>query len=70
MLTNYELRLRARTALKNNWPIALMVALIAALPSLIYQVLSVVAINTDGNMTALQQLVAAMRYGSAASRLR
>ena len=63
MLTNYELRLRARTALKNNWPIALMVALIAALPSLIYQVLSVVAINTDGNMTALQQLVAAMRYG-------
>lgn len=63
MLTNYELKLRARTALKNNWPIALMVALIAALPSLIYQVLSVVAINTDGNMTALQQLVAAMRYG-------
>ena len=53
MLTNYELKLRARTALKDNWPIALMVALIAALPSLIYQVLSVLAMNSDGAAHAI-----------------
>lgn len=41
MVTNYELRLRARKALKGNWQIALMVALIASLPSLISQVVAI-----------------------------
>ena len=60
MLTNYELKLRARTALKDNWPIALMVALIAALPSLIHQVLSVLALNSEGAVNALQQILDAV----------
>lgn len=48
MVTNYELKLKARSALKNNWQIALMVALIASLPSLISQV---VAIMTNSSYT-------------------
>ena len=60
MLTNYELKLRARTALKDNWPIALMVALIAALPSLIHQVLSVLAMNSDGAANDFNQLLSAI----------
>ena len=63
MLTNYELKLRARTALKDNWPIALMVALIAALPSLIHQVLSVLAMNSDGASYAFNQLLDAFNIG-------
>lgn len=41
MISNFELRLRARKVLKGNWQIALMVALIASLPSLISQVVSI-----------------------------
>lgn len=41
MVTNYELKLKARTALKDNWQIALMVALIASLPSLVSQVVAI-----------------------------
>ena len=44
MVTNYELRLRARKALRGNWQIALMVvALIASLPSLISQVVAIMS---------------------------
>lgn len=41
MVTNYELKQKARTALKDSWQIALMVALVAALPSLISQVMTI-----------------------------
>ncbi|MBR2718949.1 MAG: DUF975 family protein [Clostridia bacterium] len=41
MVTNYELKLRARIALKDNWQTALMVALIASLPSLASQVVAI-----------------------------
>lgn len=37
MITNAELRLRARTALKNNWAVALLIGLTAVLPSLMVQ---------------------------------
>lgn len=50
MVTNYELKLRARAALKDNWQIALMVALIASLPSLASQV---VAIMTQSSAVVL-----------------
>jgi uncharacterized membrane protein len=39
-MLNYEFRLRARKALQNNWQIALLVGLIAALPSLISQLVT------------------------------
>ncbi len=39
-MLNYEFRFRARKALKNNWQIALLVALIAALPGLISQLVT------------------------------
>lgn len=47
MITNYELKQRARAALKDNWQTALMVALVASLPSLASQV---VAILTQSSM--------------------
>lgn len=47
MVTNAELRLRARTALKNNWAIALLVGLAAVLPSLIVQT---VGLTTGGDL--------------------
>ena len=50
MLTNYELKQKARAALKDNWQIALMVALIASLPSLAGQV---VAIMTQSGVTSV-----------------
>jgi len=50
MVTNYELKLKARAALKDNWQIALMVALIASLPSLASQV---VAIMTQSSLTVM-----------------
>lgn len=48
MVTNYELKQKAREALKDNWQIALMVALIASLPSLAGQVVSIM---TQSGMT-------------------
>jgi len=50
MVTNYELKLKARAALKDNWQIALMVALIASLPSLASQV---VGIMTQSSLTVM-----------------
>lgn len=41
MVTNYELKLKARMALKDNWQTALLVALIASLPSLVSQVVQI-----------------------------
>lgn len=41
MTTNYELKQRARTALKGSWQTTLMVALIASLPSLLSQVVAI-----------------------------
>ena len=59
MVTNYELKLKARMALKDNWQIALMVALIASLPSLASQV---VAIMTQSSpVVMLNNLTLAMQ---------
>lgn len=59
MVTNYELKQKARAALKDNWQIALMVALIASLPSLAGQV---VAIMTQSGMTqTLNNLLTTMQ---------
>lgn len=55
MNEHYDLKLQARQALKDNWQIALMVALIASLPSLISQV---IAMMTQTSSTQL--LTAAM----------
>lgn len=43
MPANYELKKWARAALKDNWQNALMVALIASLPSLVAQVMNILA---------------------------
>lgn len=51
MVTNYELRLKARKALQGNWQVALLVMFIASLPSLISQVVS--ALQGDTLMAAL-----------------
>lgn len=63
MVTNYELKLKARAALKNNWQIALMVALIASLPSLLSQV---VAILTQSGMTQTMNTLLTMAESGAA----
>ena len=59
MITNYELKLKARTALRNNWQTALMVALIASLPSLASQVVAIMtrssyAHTMSGLMNSMQ----------------
>lgn len=59
MVTNYELKQKARAALKNNWQTALMVALIASLPSLASQVLAITTQNSMAN--ALQILMQGMQ---------
>ncbi|MBQ8312707.1 MAG: DUF975 family protein [Clostridia bacterium] len=62
MITNFELKLKARTALRNNWQIALMVALIASLPSLVSQV---VAIMTQSSYAhTMSSLMTTMQSGS------
>lgn len=67
MITNYELKLKAREALRNNWQVALMVALIASLPSLISQV---VAIMTQSNLTnQLNQLLMASSNDVSAEKM-
>lgn len=48
MSPNAVFRYRARTALKNNWPIALLVVFIASLPSILTQVAGVL---TGGDVT-------------------
>lgn len=48
MTPNASFRYRARTALKNNWQIALLVVFIASLPSILTQVVGVL---TGGDMT-------------------
>lgn len=60
MVTNYELKQKARAALKDNWQIALMVALIASLPSLVSQVVSIMTQSStvqmlNSLMTTMQQ---------------
>lgn len=59
MVTNYELKQKARTALKNNWQTALMVALIASLPSLISQVVTI--LTQSGVVTTLNGLLSTMQ---------
>lgn len=64
MITNAELRLRARTALKNNWAVALTVALAAVLPSLMVQTVGLITggdlqsyllgLTTDANSVVYQ----------------
>lgn len=62
MVTNFELKQKARSALKDNWQIALMVALIASLPSLISQVVSVM--TTSGMTQTMQNLMGILQDGS------
>ena len=62
MITNFELKLKARTALRNNWQTALMVALIASLPSLASQV---VAIMTQSSYAhTMSGLMSSMQSGA------
>ena len=67
MITNFELKLKARTALRNNWQIALMVALIASLPSLASQV---VAIMTQSSYAhTMSGLMSSMQNGATVADL-
>lgn len=67
MITNYELKLKARTALRNNWQTALMVALIASLPSLASQV---VAIMTQSSYAhTMSGLMSSMQSGATVADL-
>ncbi len=67
MITNFELKFKARTALRNNWQIALMVALIASLPSLVSQV---VAIMTQSSyVQTMNSLMTTMQSGSTVADL-
>lgn len=67
MITNFELKLKARTALRNNWQIALMVALIASLPSLVSQV---VAIMTQSSyVQTMNSLMMTMQSGATVADL-
>lgn len=59
MVTNYELKQKARTALQDNWQTALMVALIASLPSLVSQVLTIL-VQSDV-MQTVQYLLKSMK---------
>ena len=61
MVPKFVFKQKAREALKNNWQIALMVALIASLPSLISQV---VAIMTQSSYAqTMNNLLATMQSG-------
>lgn len=64
MFTNYELKHKALAALKGNWQTALMVALIAALPSLISQVVSI--LTGTGYMEVMTSLMLAMQQNPTA----
>ena len=67
MITNFELKLKARTALRNNWQTALMVALIASLPSLASQV---VAIMTQSSYAhTMSGLMSSMQSGATVADL-
>ena len=60
LVPNFELKFKARAALKDNWQIALMVALIASLPSLASQVVALMTQSStvqtlNSLMTTLQQ---------------
>lgn len=55
MVTNYELKQKARTALKDNWQTALMVALIASLPSLLSQVVAI--LTQSSTVQTMQSLL-------------
>lgn len=67
MITNFELKLKARTALRNNWQTALMVALIASLPSLASQV---VAIMTQSSYAhTISGLMSSMQSGATVADL-
>lgn len=65
MVTNRELKLRARSALKNNWQTALMVCLIASLPSLIAQVVTLM--NQGGYTQAVDDMMAIIQDNAAMS---
>ncbi|MBQ7866390.1 MAG: DUF975 family protein [Clostridia bacterium] len=67
MITNFELKLKARTALRNNWQTALMVALIASLPSLASQA---VAIMTQSSYAhTMSGLMSSMQSGATVADL-
>ncbi|MBE5804226.1 MAG: DUF975 family protein [Clostridiales bacterium] len=59
MATNYELKHKARAALKNNWQTALMVCLIASLPSLASQVVTLM--SQGGYTQAMTDMLAVMQ---------
>lgn len=65
MIPNYELKQKARAALKNNWQIALMVALIASLPSLASQVISIM--TQSGMVQTLNNILSTVQQSATVS---
>lgn len=59
MITNYELKQKARAALKDSWQTALMVALVASLPSLISQVVAI--LTQSSTAQTLQAIVMSLQ---------
>lgn len=59
MITNYELKQKARAALKDSWQTALMVALVASLPSLISQVVAI--LTQSSTAQTLQTIVMSLQ---------
>lgn len=62
MVPNYELKFKARAALRDNWQIALMVALIASLPSLASQVVAIM--TQSGTVQTLNSLMSTMQQNA------
>lgn len=62
MVPNYELKFKARAALKDNWQIALMVALIASLPSLASQVVALM--TQSSTVQTLNSLMSTMQQNT------
>lgn len=65
LIPNYELKLKARAALKDNWQIALMVALIASAPSLVSQVVAIM--TQSSTVQTLNNLMATVQQNATAS---
>jgi len=64
VIPNFLLKQKARAALKGNWQVALMVALIASLPSLVSQVMGIMTSTTYAD--AMNSLMATMQNNPAA----
>ena len=62
LIPNFELKFKARAALKDNWQIALMVALIASLPSLASQVVAIM--TQSSTVQTLNSLMSTMQQNA------